>query len=100
VPVEQVTLVANTVATVNLNEPTERITVRLVGGTAAEVYCTADGSLPVIPTSGVEISDGQQALAAVLGDEITLEPPLVGGHEVIPVVNLLSAGTPIVEVLW
>lgn len=108
-PSTEVTLIANTVATVPLDAPTGRIVVTMVSGTASEVWATADGSNPVAPSSGVKVSDAQIALPAVLGVRDVLMPPLtplsappaVGPPgRTIPSVRLLSAGTPVVRVAW
>lgn len=96
----QVALSGGTTSVETLNAPASRVLVKQVAGTPAEVYATADGSAPVIPTSGVTIPSGQQALAAVLGDVIVLEPPKFGDHMVIPTIRLLSAGSPTVVLEW
>src|ERR1700727_1473462 len=96
----QVTLAGGTVSIIPLDAPTTRIVVTIESGTAAEVYATADGSLPVIPTSGVEVTGQQKAISAATGFQRVLTPPLFGDHMAIPTVRLLSAGTPTVTVEW
>ena len=97
---EQVVLVANAVTLFPLDAPTGRVVISIPSGTAAEVYCTADGSLPLIPGSGAENPSGQQMLSSVLGGQIVMQPPLFGDHMAIPIIRMLSAGTPTVLVEW
>jgi hypothetical protein len=93
------TLVANTPAVIPLDAPTGRIVITQIGGTAAVVYATVDGSFPTIPGAG-EIPTTQRSLPAVAGGQVVLQPPLFGDHMVIPTVRLQSAGTPTVLVEW
>ena len=103
----QVTLIGGTVALVSLDVPAARIVVTQVSGTPAEIYGTADGSLPVIPSSGVEVAGSQRTIPAVLGAQLVIVPPLATAPglagptgRIIPTVRLLSNGTPTVLVEW
>ncbi len=97
---EQVTLAASTVTLFPLDAPTGRVVISIVSGTAAEVYATADGSLPVIPGSSAEVSDNQQMISSVLGGQIVMQPPLFGDHMAIGTIRMISAGTPVVAIEW
>jgi hypothetical protein len=100
-PYTQVTLVANTVATVTLDAPTGRIVLTQESGTPATVYGTTDGTLPSFPTNDAEIPDQYQfMLSAFVSDRVVVAPHLYGDHMVIPTVQLLSAGTPTISVQW
>lgn len=99
-PSIQVTLVANTVSLVPLDAPTTRIVITQEAGTAAEIYGTADGSLPVVPTNGVEITNEQFTVPAFEPLQTVVAPPLSGGFMTIPTLRLISAGTPTVLVQW
>lgn len=96
----QVVLVANTVVVVPLDAPTGRVVISIASGTAAEVYATSDGSLPVVPVPGTEVSDTQQMLSSVLGGQIIMQPPLFGDHMAVGAIRLVSTGTPTVSVEW
>ena len=96
----QVTLVANTVSRITLDAPTGRVVVTQSAGTAAEIYATADGNDPVVPTNAVEVADQQRVIPAILGFQLVLVPPLFGDHMAIPSIRLLSVGTPTVTVEW
>jgi hypothetical protein len=99
-PTEQLTLVGGVVSLFPLDAPTGRVIVSIVSGTAAEVYATADGSLPIIPGTGAENSGNMQMISSVLGGQVVLQPPLFGDHMAIATIRLLSAGTPTVLVEW
>lgn len=96
---EQPTLAANVVTSVTLDGPAGRIVLTMISG-AAEVVATADGSTPVLESGTPEAGEAVQALPPVVGAQIVLEPPLAGDHMNIPVVKLLSAGTPVVLIEW
>ena len=107
-PSAQVTLTGGTISTVPITNPTGRIVVTMISN-AAETYATCDGSNPVTPTSTPNTST-QTVLPPVAGAQIVLVPNLPGsatastgsspGGAVLPEVNLLSAGTPVIEVAW
>jgi hypothetical protein len=99
-PSQQVTLVAATIATVQLDAPTGRVIITQEAGTAAEVYITSDGTNPGIPTSGVTVPGSQQTLSAALGSVAACQPPQFGDHMAVGQIRLLSAGTPTVLVQW
>jgi hypothetical protein len=99
-PSTQVTLVGGVAAVVPLDAPAGRVVVTLEAGTAAEVYVSVDGTLPVIPGNNVEVPGGQIMLASAFNSQAILAPPLFGDHMAIPTIRLLSAGTPVVSVAW
>lgn len=98
-PLIQKTLSASTVAVIPLDAPTGRVTVTILSAPAT-TFATADGSTPVIPTDGVEVSSAQRAIAGATGQQEVLVPPMFGDHMAIPTVRLLSAGTPVMSVEW
>lgn len=96
----QVTLVGGTVSRLTLGAPAGRVVVTQISGTPAVIYVTADGTDPVIPSSGVEVTGSQKALPALLAAQTVISPPLFGDHMAIPSIRLLSVGTPTVLVSW
>ena len=95
----QQNLTAGVVSVVPLDAPTGRIVVTYQAGTT-EAYVSVDGSLPVVPTPGVEVPTQQNALPAVVGAQTVLKPPLFGTHMVIPTVRMVSSGSPTISVEW
>lgn len=83
---QHVTLVADTVATVTLDQDFYEVEITNVDGTA-EVYFTTDGEDPAIE------EDGSHVLPAAIGF-VQLRPRSSGDT----VVKLISAGTPRVSV--
>lgn len=84
---QHVTLVANTVSTINLASRARKVVVVNVDGAAA-VYITVDGNTPTVAGNGAWV------LPAAIG---TIEIGQVPGPNP-TVVKLISAGTPKVSV--
>lgn len=108
-PSIQVALSANTPAIVPLDAPSGRVVItQQAGPTPAEIYATADGNLPVVPTSGVEVTNAQAMIPALLGAQVVIQPPLstAPGNagpagRPIPVIRLVTAGAGVIaSVAW
>lgn len=103
----QVTLVGGTISSFVIPNPCGRVVATMISG-AAETYVTADGSSPATPT-GTPAAGTQCTIAGVVGAQAVLQPPLPGsvapgqagpGGASLPQIQLLSAGTPVIEVAW
>lgn len=99
-PSVQVTLALGAITPIPIDAPTGRVVVTQMAGTPAEVYITADTSTPIVPIGGVEVAGNQSTLFALIGAQVTVQPPLTAGHMSKPTIQLLSAGTPTVLVQW
>lgn len=87
---QYVTLVANTVSTLTLDDGYAKVEiVNVDGGGSAPIYATIDGTTPAVATNG------SQYVGAAAGSALTLEDRSPGAG---PTVKLKSAGTPLVMV--
>ena len=86
-----VTLVANTVSTLTLDDGFNRVEVFIDTASASSdnVYFTVDGSTPTAQT------DGTNCVSGAKGSSCTVEERSAGAG---PTVKLKSAGTPVVMV--
>jgi hypothetical protein len=68
----------------------------------AECWATANGQDPVVPSGGVEVTDGQTTLSGVLGlaGARVLHPPYPAGQPVQPNIRILSQGSPTIVIEW
>jgi hypothetical protein len=77
-----------------------RITVEVMSdASGATVYCTLDGSAPVIPSATVN-NTGQIEIAGAVGQFGELEVPEFGDHMAYPTFQAASLGSPLIEVTW
>lgn len=94
----QVTLTGATPVTVPLGATAGRVVLTMISS-PAEVYVTTDGSEPTAPTD-VENPTTASVLAGAIGQQTVVQPALTAGHMVPTVINLASAGTPVVQLEW
>jgi hypothetical protein len=67
--------------------------------TGDAVYCTLDGSAPIVPSATAN-NTGQIEIAGVVGQTAELEVPEPGTHMAYPTFQAASKGSPIIEVSW
>jgi hypothetical protein len=87
-------------AVVNIPNVTGRIVATMMSA-PGEAWITTDGTVPVAP-SNVILPTSQKTLAGVTGAQVVLMPimPGTGGHSTLPVVQIGSAGAPVIELEW
>jgi hypothetical protein len=106
-PSEQLVLGASTATPpLQLSVPATRVVITMEAN-AAETYVTCDGTLPVVPSAGVEVTGSQRCLAGVVGVQLVLQPPFVappgaaGPPGMVPaIIQAISGGTPTILVEW
>lgn len=106
----QKTLGVNVVEIINLDSPAGSVIVTMQGtGTPAESYVTADGTDPIIPVDGVEVTGSQRVLPAVAGFQKVMHPQMQNSTDAngisppgmnIGQIRLRSLGTPTITVEW
>jgi hypothetical protein len=104
----QVTLVANQPSSVIIPAPCGRVVVTMMSA-PSEVWMTSDGTGPVDPSSAI-LTSTQTTLAGAVGAQAVLQPtPMPGGSAPGPAgpggsknpqIQLMSVGTPVLELVW
>lgn len=98
-PSVQVTLVANTPTAVNLPSFSGRVVATMISA-PGETYITADGTGPVTPVNNTIATGTQAYLPGVTGAQTVVQPPLQPFPLKTPQIQLMSAGTPVIELSW
>lgn len=96
----QLQLNGTTPVTYTLPIDSGRVNIEIMAdATGDTVYCTLDGSAPIIPSATTNNS-GQIEIAGAVGQIGSIEVPEFGDHMAYPTFAAASKGAPLIEVSW